>query len=200
MLERAGGTRLAVRLVEWHTYASAHDPSFASPAAESPAMFFSPRIRLKPLAQLCRRLATATGAGLEDRRIWRTKRERGGASQRAAVAQVSDALARGESIGDALADDGRLFPAAVSPDRRASAIAQRPARPHLPPAGRALRAHARRAADAARARSRGRPFNSASRSLTIGVVIWISSALNLKNARRRAARHVRPGPDRHPAG
>src|SRR5688500_5538567 len=71
---------------------------------------FSPRIRLKSLAQLCRRMATATRAGLEDRKIWRSEGERGGASQRAAVNRVSDALSRGDSVGDALADTGEYFP------------------------------------------------------------------------------------------
>jgi type IV pilus assembly protein PilC len=74
-------------------------------------MFFSPRIRLKSLAHLCRRLAIATGAGLEDRRIWRDEAQRGGGAQRAVLEQVSDELARGVSIGDALATTGDYFPA-----------------------------------------------------------------------------------------
>jgi type IV pilus assembly protein PilC len=71
---------------------------------------FSPRIRLKSLAQFCRRMATATHAGLEDRKIWRSEGERGASSQRAAVTQVSDALSRGDSVGDALATTGEYFP------------------------------------------------------------------------------------------
>jgi type II secretory pathway component PulF len=73
-------------------------------------MFLSPRIRLKPLAQLCRRLAIATGAGLEDRRIWRDEAQRGGRAQREAVGQIGEALAKGESIDDALAAGGNYFP------------------------------------------------------------------------------------------
>ncbi len=73
-------------------------------------MFFSPRARLKPLAAFCRRLAIATHAGLEDRRIWRDEAERGSGAHRAVVRDVSDALARGDSIADALARTGDYFP------------------------------------------------------------------------------------------
>lgn len=73
-------------------------------------MFFSPRARLKPLAAFCRRLAIATHAGLEDRRIWRDEADRGSAAHRAVVRQVSDGLARGDSIADALTATGDYFP------------------------------------------------------------------------------------------
>ncbi|MBX3432389.1 MAG: type II secretion system F family protein [Pirellulales bacterium] len=73
-------------------------------------MFFSPRIRLKPLAQLCHRLATATAAGLEDRRIWQSESERGGSSQQTRVAAVAERLARGQAIPEALAAAGDYFP------------------------------------------------------------------------------------------
>jgi type II secretory pathway component PulF len=62
------------------------------------------------LAQLCRRMATATHAGLEDRKIWRSESERGPRSQRAAVGEVADALSRGDAVGDALATTGDYFP------------------------------------------------------------------------------------------
>lgn len=71
---------------------------------------FSPRIRLKPLAQLCHRLAVATKAGLEDRRIWRSEAGRGGRTQQARVAAVSDQLDRGASIDHALRAAGDFFP------------------------------------------------------------------------------------------
>jgi type IV pilus assembly protein PilC len=71
---------------------------------------FSPRIRLKPLAQLCRRLAVATAAGLDDRRIWRQESERGGAAQRAALAIVRDGLERGQSAAESLERTGEFFP------------------------------------------------------------------------------------------
>ena len=73
-------------------------------------MFFSPRIRLTPLAQLCHRLATATGAGLEDRRIWRDEAERGSSAQQRHAAVVRDELASSQSVSDALRKTGDYFP------------------------------------------------------------------------------------------
>ena len=73
-------------------------------------MFLSPRIRLKPLAQLCYRLATATGAGIEDRKVWRSEAERGSRSQQRKISQVAEDLAAGRSITDALRSTGKFFP------------------------------------------------------------------------------------------
>jgi len=73
-------------------------------------MFFSPRIRLKSLAQLCYRLATATGAGIEDRKVWRDEARRSGRSQQRKIASVAEQLAGGRSISDALRTTGNFFP------------------------------------------------------------------------------------------
>ncbi len=73
-------------------------------------MPFSSRIRLKPLAQLCHRLATATRAGIEDRKIWHDEAQRGSQSQRATVARIRDEIASGSSLGEALAATGSFFP------------------------------------------------------------------------------------------
>ncbi len=73
-------------------------------------MFFSPRIRLKSLAQLCYRLATATGAGIEDRKVWQEESQRGGRSQQRKIAQIAQQLAAGQSIPDALQTTGKFFP------------------------------------------------------------------------------------------
>jgi type II secretory pathway component PulF len=73
-------------------------------------MFLSPRMRLKSLAALCHRLAISTSAGIDDRKTWQQERERGGAVQRAVVGQVSDALAHGQSVADALRQTGEYFP------------------------------------------------------------------------------------------
>jgi len=73
-------------------------------------MFFSPRIRLKSLAQLCYRLATATGAGIEDRKVWRSEATRGSRSQQRNISCVADELAKGQSIPDALRTTGKFFP------------------------------------------------------------------------------------------
>ena len=73
-------------------------------------MFFSPRIRLKPLSQLCHRLAIATEAGLEDRRIWRDEAQRGSRTQQRSAAVIRDELAAGNSLVEAVAKTGEYFP------------------------------------------------------------------------------------------
>ena len=73
-------------------------------------MFFSSRIHLKPLTQLCHRLTISTEAGLEDRRIWRGEAERGSSAQRRHVALIRDALAAGDSVTEALPATGKFFP------------------------------------------------------------------------------------------
>jgi type II secretory pathway component PulF len=71
---------------------------------------FSPRIRLKSLAQLCHRLATATNAGIHDRKIWGDEANRGSPSERRAAAMVRDQLAVGRSLTDALPATGEFYP------------------------------------------------------------------------------------------
>ena len=73
-------------------------------------MFVSPRIRLKPLCQLCHRLALSTRAGIEDRKIWQDEAYRGSRSQRSKVGLVRDTLATGTSLTDALPATGKYFP------------------------------------------------------------------------------------------
>lgn len=73
-------------------------------------MFFTPRIRLKPLAQLCHRLATATNAGLEDRKIWRDEAERGSRAQQQAAEVVRDEIAAGSSLAEAISKTGEFYP------------------------------------------------------------------------------------------
>ena len=71
---------------------------------------FAARIRLKPLAALCHRLATATGAGLEDRRIWRSEASRSAGAQQRKLTVVADQLDQGESLEMALRAAGNFFP------------------------------------------------------------------------------------------
>lgn len=73
-------------------------------------MLFSPRIRLKSLAQLCHRLATATNAGIQDRKIWADEATRGSRSERATATFISDQLAQGTSITDVLRFTGDYYP------------------------------------------------------------------------------------------
>ncbi|HEX6963831.1 MAG TPA: type II secretion system F family protein [Lacipirellula sp.] len=140
---------------------------------------FSPRIRLKPLAQLCRRLATATRAGLEDRRIWQSESERGGRAQREAVATVSDALSRGDSVGDALARTGDYFPVMFR-----QIVALGDATGTLDRVYRRLAEHYEHMLAARRTMMSALAWPMIQLGIAagvIGVVIWISSALGLKN-------------------
>ena len=74
------------------------------------AMFFSPRIGLKPLVGLCRRLSTATGAGIDTRTVWAREADRAVGPLRRHLLAVSEAVNRGESLADALAPTGDFFP------------------------------------------------------------------------------------------
>jgi type II secretory pathway component PulF len=145
----------------------------------APRMLFEPRIRLKPLAQLCRRLATTTAAGIQDRRIWRDEASRGGRAQRAAIVIVADELSRGRSIDDALAAAGGYFPPLF---RQLVAVGD--ASGQLDRTYRRLAEHyehmlaARRTLLAALAWP---VFELSTAVLAVGVIIWISSALGLKN-------------------
>ena len=140
---------------------------------------FSPRIHLKSLAQLCRRMATATRAGLEDRKIWRSEAERGGAWQRAAVNRVSDALSRGESVGDALADTGEYFPLMFR-----QVVALGDSTGQLDRAYRRLAEHYEHMLAARQTLMQALAWPTIQLGIAaavIGVVIWISGAFNLKN-------------------
>lgn len=70
----------------------------------------SSQIRLKTLAQLCHRLASATQAGLDDRRIWHDEAQRGNAFHRRQLQSISTQLDRGNSITDALLQSDDYFP------------------------------------------------------------------------------------------
>jgi type II secretory pathway component PulF len=142
-------------------------------------MLFSPRIRLKSLAQLCQRLATATRAGLGDRRIWRSEAERGGAWQRAHVGDVSDQLDRGVSVADAIAHTGDYFPRMF---RQVVAIGD--ATGQLDRAYRKLAEHYEHMIAARRTFFGALAWPAIQLGLAlvvIGIVIWISGALGLKD-------------------
>ena len=80
-------------------------------------MLFSPRIKLRNLAGLCRRSATALGAGIDVRTVWAREAERTARptfgwcpAARGRLRAVSEALHRGESMAEALAATGDFFP------------------------------------------------------------------------------------------
>jgi len=74
-------------------------------------MLFSPRISTRELARLCRRLATSLEAGVDVRTVWAREAARArGPTARARLREVSEAVHRGESLQDALAETGDYFP------------------------------------------------------------------------------------------
>ncbi len=74
------------------------------------ADFLSPRIGLKPLVGLCRRLSTATGAGIDARTVWAREADRAVGPLHRRLLAVSVAINRGESLADALVPTGDFFP------------------------------------------------------------------------------------------
>lgn len=73
-------------------------------------MLFS-RIGNRELAGLCRRLSTALEAGIDARKAWQREATGGGSSGlRSRLEQVSEAVARGSSVSDAVARTGEYFP------------------------------------------------------------------------------------------
>ncbi|TWT30912.1 type II secretion system F family protein [Blastopirellula retiformator] len=73
-------------------------------------MFFSPRIGLQTLVQLCRRVGTQLDAGVDDRTIWRREVERAHGAQRRVMEEIRDGVERGSTLGDALKRTGDYFP------------------------------------------------------------------------------------------
>ncbi|MEX0677182.1 MAG: type II secretion system F family protein [Pirellulales bacterium] len=73
-------------------------------------MIGPPRIGTKPLATLCRRLATSLGAGVDARTVW--SREAGAArgSGRSRFAQINEGVQRGASVSDSIEQTGKYFP------------------------------------------------------------------------------------------
>jgi type II secretory pathway component PulF len=73
-------------------------------------MFGEPRIGLKPLAALCRRLALSLGAGVDVRTVWTREENAAQGVRRRRFAKVSDGVARGATMGDSFAETGNYFP------------------------------------------------------------------------------------------
>jgi type II secretory pathway component PulF len=124
-------------------------------------------------------MAVTTGAGLEDRRIWRDEALRGGRTQQAAVERVSHALDRGESIGDALQRVGDYFPPLF---RHVVAIGDHTGR--LDKTYRRLAEHYEQSIATRRTLMGALAWPGIQlvlAALSIGGVIWISSLLNLQS-------------------
>lgn len=73
-------------------------------------MLLQPQISNKALVALCHRLAVETEAGIDIRRTWRREADSARGRMRPYFAQVCDAVARGDSLAEALARTGSVFP------------------------------------------------------------------------------------------
>jgi type II secretory pathway component PulF len=75
------------------------------------AVLFSPRVSTKHLAQLCRRLSTLLGAGVDIRTVCQGEVERSQpAALRARIAEINTAVHRGDSMTEAVEATGDFFP------------------------------------------------------------------------------------------
>ena len=74
-------------------------------------MFFSPRIPLKPLVGLCRRLSTALEAGIDVRIVWSREADRARGHLQCHLRTIAEAVNRGDTLADALVATGDFFPA-----------------------------------------------------------------------------------------
>jgi type II secretory pathway component PulF len=77
---------------------------------ENVAMLGSPRIGLKPLAGLCRRLSTSLGAGVDMRKVWAREAERATGVTKQRFAFIADAANRGTPVSEAVEECGDYFP------------------------------------------------------------------------------------------
>jgi len=73
-------------------------------------MLLSPRLSAKALGELSHRLAVETDSGIDIRRTWTREADSAPARMRDAFAHVRDAVNRGDSLSNALAVTGELFP------------------------------------------------------------------------------------------
>jgi type II secretory pathway component PulF len=73
-------------------------------------MIFSPRISLRDVGQLCRRVAMAYEAGLDARSLWAKEAERARGTARDHLSTISRAVAGGQTLTAAFSATGDYFP------------------------------------------------------------------------------------------
>lgn len=71
---------------------------------------FQPRLNNKRLADLCHRLAISAESGIDIRRTWEREADNATGSRAKAYRLVQQGVSRGDTLADALAQTGRLFP------------------------------------------------------------------------------------------
>jgi type II secretory pathway component PulF len=73
-------------------------------------MIFQPQLSNKALAELCHRLAIEIDSGIDIRRTWQRETDITHGRFRPYIAQIRDAVARGDTLSEALASTGQIFP------------------------------------------------------------------------------------------
>src|SRR5882757_10317925 len=73
-------------------------------------MLFEPQLSNKSLAEMCHRLSIETDSGIDIRRTWQRETDITRGRIQPYIARVRDAIARGDTLADALASTGRVFP------------------------------------------------------------------------------------------
>jgi type IV pilus assembly protein PilC len=73
-------------------------------------MLFQPQLSNKALAELCHRLAIEIDSGIDIRRTWQRETDITRGRFRPYFAQIRDAVARGDTVAEALASTGQVFP------------------------------------------------------------------------------------------
>ena len=138
-------------------------------------MLGEPRIGLKPLAALCRRLAISLGAGVDVRTVWMREAASAQGVGRRQLAKISQGVANGVSMSDSLKRTGKYFPEFF---REIVRVGEESG--HLPEVCRQLAAHYEHQLKLRRAlcASLTWPLVELTLALTVvGIVIWVMGAI-----------------------
>src|SRR3954471_21997748 len=73
-------------------------------------MLFEPQLSNKSLAEMCHRLAIETDTGIDIRRTWQRETDITRGRVQPYIASIRDAVARGDTLADALTSTGSVFP------------------------------------------------------------------------------------------
>jgi type II secretory pathway component PulF len=73
-------------------------------------MLLQPKLSNKSLAEMCHRLAIETDTGIDIRRTWQRETDITRGRLQPYIASIRDAVARGDTLSDALASTGSVFP------------------------------------------------------------------------------------------
>lgn len=138
-------------------------------------MLGEPRIGLKPLAALCRRLAISLGAGVDVRTVWMREAASAQGVGRRQLSKISQGVASGVSMSDSLQQTGKYFPEFF---REIIRVGEESG--HLPEVCRQLAAHYEHQLKLRRTlwASLTWPLVELTLALTVvGVVIWVMGAI-----------------------